>query len=318
MRKRFAMLLLLVLVLAVSAACRKKAEEATGGKKLQVVTTLYPVYDFARIVAGDKAKVDLLLPPGMEPHSFEPKPEDIFRVSRADLFIFTDKYMEPWAVDLLKGVENRRVLVVEAGKGARFLPVAEEEGHDEHGEGKDHHHGEGMDPHIWLDLANAQQMVGNIAEGLAMKDPANKGYYLERAAAYKEKLAALDGRFRDELAECATRLFLHGGHYAFGYLAARYGLHYQAAYAVSANAEPTPRKIAALVNLMKKNRLKYIFYEELLSPAMADTIARESGATLLKLHGIHNIGREELERGVTFISLMEQNLGNLKVGLQCR
>ena len=318
MRKRFAMLLALILVLAVSAACSKKTEEAAGGKKLQVVTTLYPVYDFARVVAGDKASVELLLPPGMEPHSFEPKPEDIFRVSKADLFIFTDIYMEPWAADLLKGVENRRVLVVDAGKGARFLPVAEKDGHDEHGEEKGHHHGEGMDPHIWLDLDNARQMVGNIAEGLATKDPANRGYYLDRAAAYKEKLAALDRRFRDELADCATRMFLHGGHYAFGYLAARYGLHYKSAYAVSANSEPTPRKIAELVNLMKSNKLQFIFYEELLAPAMAETIARESGARLLKLHGIHNVGRDELARGVSFISLMEQNLDNLKVGLQCR
>ena len=318
MRKRFAVLLVLILVLSVGAACRKKAEEAAGGKKLQVVTTLYPVYDFARVVAGDKANVELLLPPGMEPHSLEPKPEDIFRVSKADLFIFTDIYMEPWAADLLKVVENGRVLVVDAGKGARFLPAAEEEGHDEHGEEKGHHHGKGMDPHIWLDLDNARLMVGNIAEGLAAKDPANRGYYLDRAAAFKEKLATLDRRFRDELANCATRMFLHGGHYAFGYLAARYNLQYKSAYAVSANAEPTPRKIAVLVNLMKSNKLQYIFYEELLAPTMAETIARESGARLLKLHGIHNVGRDELARGVSFISLMEQNLGNLKVGLRCR
>jgi zinc transport system substrate-binding protein len=315
MKKRWAVLLFLLLFLPVCAACRKNAGEGKGDKKPQVVTTLFPLYDFARTIAGDRATVSLLLPPGVEPHSFEPKPEDMVRVGKADLFVYTDRYMEPWAAELVKGVGNRDLLVVDAGKGAHFLPAAED---DDHGGEHGHHRGEGMDPHIWLDLDNAQKMVDNIAAGLAARDQAGREYYLARAAAYKERLAALDRRFKSELMECRDRLFLHGGHYAFGYLAARYGLRYVAAYALSANAEPTPKKMAALVRLMKEKGLKFIFYEELLSPTMADTLAREGGARLLKLHGIHNVGREELEHGATFISLMEQNLANLKVGLQCR
>jgi zinc transport system substrate-binding protein len=319
MKTRLAMLAFLPLLLLVCVACQKKAATGIGGKRLQVITTLFPVYDFTREVAGDKAVVVMLLPPGVEPHSFEPKPEDIFRVSKADIFIYTDRYMEPWAADLAKGAGNPDLLVVDAGKGARFLPALEADGHDgEEGHGHHHDHGEGMDPHIWLDFTNAQKMVDNIGEGLATKDPANRKYYLERAAACKGRLAALDKRFRDELQGCATRMFLHGGHYAFGYLAARYGLNYKAAYGVSANAEPTPKKIAELITLMRANGLKYVFHEELIAPTMADAIARESGATLLKLHGAHNVAREELEAGATFFSLMEKNLENLKVGLQCR
>jgi zinc transport system substrate-binding protein len=128
----------------------------------------------------------------------------------------------------------------------------------------------------------------------------------------------LDERFKKGLSACSSRLFLHGGHYAFGYLAARYGLEYRAAYSVSANAEPTPKRVAEIVDLTKKSGQKYIFYEELISPTMANAIARESGASLLKLHGAHNVAREELDSGVTFISLMEKNLDNLKAGLQCR
>jgi zinc transport system substrate-binding protein len=113
-------------------------------------------------------------------------------------------------------------------------------------------------------------------------------------------------------------MFLHGGHYAFGYLADRYGLSYISAYAVSADAEPTPGKLVKLINLMKSHSLQFIFTEELISPRTAKIIAEETGATILKLHGAHNLSREDMERGATYLSLMEQNLENLRKGLQCR
>jgi len=316
--KRMVFLVSLLLLTLLCASCRNKDVPAGGEKKLRVITTLFPLYDFAREVAGDRAEVILLLPPGMEPHGFEPKPEDLFRVSKADIFIFTDKYMEPWAVDLVKKVGNSKLLVVDAGKGAKFLPAVGADEHDGEKVDHGHDHGEGMDPHIWLDFANARQMVENIAEAMAAKDPADRKYYMDRAVSYNKRLTALDERFKEGLAGCATRQFLHGGHYAFGYLADRYGLNYKAAYAASANAEPTPKKIAGLIMQIKSDGLKYIFYEELISPTVAEAIARETGAKLLKLHGAHNIARNELEAGVTFISLMEKNLENLKVGLQCR
>jgi zinc transport system substrate-binding protein len=316
--KRLAFLVVLLLFALLCASCQKKDDSAKGDRKLRVIVTLFPLYDFTREIAGERAEVTLLLPPGMEPHGFEPKPEDIFRVSKADIFIYTDRYMEPWAADLLKGVGNSKLLVIDAGEGAKFLPAAGADEHDGEKGDHGHDHGKGMDPHIWLDFTNAQKMVENIAAGMAAKDPPNRGYYLDRAASYNKRLAALDERFKVGLSGCASRQFLHGGHYAFSYLANRYGLKYTAAYAASANAEPTPKKIAGLINLMRGNGLKHIFYEELIAPTVADAIARESGATLLKLHGAHNIARDELEAGVTFISLMEKNLENLKVGLQCR
>jgi zinc transport system substrate-binding protein len=209
--------------------------------------------------------------------------------------------------------------VVDASAGVSFIPAAGEDGHDEHGPGAHgHHHGEGMDPHIWLSIPNAEKMVDNVTEALARKDPAGSASYRNNAAAYRARLAELDNKFREGLAGCGRRIFLHGGHYAFGYLAQQYGLTYVSAYAVSADAEPTPRKLMERVNLMRKNDLRYVFYEELLSPRVAETIARETGANLLKLHGIHNVSREDLAGGATYISLMEQNLKNLRTGLQCR
>jgi zinc transport system substrate-binding protein len=150
------------------------------------------------------------------------------------------------------------------------------------------------------------------------RDPDGKAYYEERAAAYKNELLKLDEDYREGLAGCRKRLFLHGGHYAFGYLAKRYRLQYRSVSAVGADAEPTPAKMAELVNLMRKNGVKYVYSEELLSPQNAEILAKEAKATVLLLHGAHSISRDDLAGGVTFISLMRKNLENLRLGLECR
>jgi zinc transport system substrate-binding protein len=160
-------------------------------------------------------------------------------------------------------------------------------------------------------------MVDNILAGLIAKDPANREYYTANALAYKAQLAELDNQYRKGLSTCQKKVFLHGGHYAFGYLANRYGLRYESAYAVSADSEPTPAKIMDLIQKMRTNGLRYVYTEELVEPRIADTIARETGATILRLHGAHNISKDDLAEGATFLSHMDRNLKNLRIGLQC-
>ncbi len=301
--------LFLVIFLAFGSGCSKEKAPVSGPKRLRAVVTIFPLYDFCRQIGGDRIEVSLLLPPGVEPHAFEPKPEDIVRINRAELFIYANRYMEPWAADIVKGAGNRRMLPVEAGTGVTYLHATGSDGHG---------HGGGVDPHIWLSPTNAEVMVDNICTGLVRQDPASRAYYEKNAAAYKEKLAVLDRQFREGLANCRQRVFLHGGHFAFGYLAERYGLTYASAFTVSANAEPTPENLAQMIDLMKRDKLRYVFYEELFSPKMAETIARETGATLLKLNSIDSLTREEMAGGATYLSLMEQNLRNLRTGLECR
>ncbi|HTP64797.1 MAG TPA: metal ABC transporter substrate-binding protein [Geobacteraceae bacterium] len=317
--KKSCLWVVMLIGLALICACQKKEAPAPSAqKKLTVVTTLFPLYDFARAVGGERADVTLLMPPGVEPHSFEPKPEDIVKVNRADLFVFTNAYMEPWAKSFVNSLPaGNATTVVDSSKGVNFIKAGpEEEDEGEHG-GEHHHHG-GMDPHIWLDFANAQIMVDNIAAAMIARDPAGREYYTTRAAAYREELSKLDDAYRAGLAGCRKHLLLHGGHYAFGYLAKRYGLTYVSAAAVNADAEPTPARLAELVRLMRENGLKYVFSEELLAPRSAETIAKETGAQVLILHGAHNISRDDFAKGVTFVSLMKKNLENLRTGLECR
>lgn len=298
--------------LTTLAACRQKSPQVDSGR-LRVVTTLFPLYDFVRIVGGEAVEVTLLLPPGVEPHSFEPKPEDVLNVARADIFIYTSTEMEPWAEKLVRGVSRSgKPVKLEAGSGARYLSAVS--GADD----AHHHHDGARDPHVWLDIRNAMVMVDTIAGALVTAAPGKRELFMKNAAAYKKQLAALERRFSTGLAECKSREFIHGGHYAFAYLADSYQLKYISAFGVSAESEPSPRKLMELVSTIRRHKLDYIFYEELLSPRIAQTVAVETGAKLLKLHGIHNLTRAELEGGATYLSLMEQNLVNLGKGLECR
>ena len=141
---------------------------------------------------------------------------------------------------------------------------------------------------------------------------------MANAAAYKKRLEELDSRFRNGLAVCRTREFIHGGHFAFAYLARRYNLTYLSAYGITADSEPSPRRMMELVRTVREHGLKAVFFEELLAPRVAETVAGETGAQLVRLHGIHNVSRQELDRGVTYLGLMEENLANLRKGLECR
>jgi ABC-type multidrug transport system fused ATPase/permease subunit len=183
---------------------------------------------------------------------------------------------------------------------------------EEHHEGsqKDHgngHHDHGAyDPHIWLDLGNATKMVDTITEGLCAADPQGSELFRKNAAAFRERLSALDAKFRETLGTCGKKTIIHGGHFAFGYLAHRYGLEYVSAYEGSPNAEPTARKIIALKKKMDENGIRYVYFEELINPKVSELLSRETGATLLYLHGAHNLTKDEFEKGATFISLMEK------------
>jgi zinc transport system substrate-binding protein len=162
-------------------------------------------------------------------------------------------------------------------------------------------------------------MVENILNGFIAKDPTNRDVYLKNAEAYSAQLSRLDQQFHDSLTSCKKDMIIHGGHFAFGYLARRYHLQYLSAYSgFSPNAEPTPGNIIQLIKNLRNHHLNYIFFEELVSPNVSETIARETGAKLLMLHGAHNISRDEWEQNVTFISLMENNLKNLRIGLECQ
>jgi zinc transport system substrate-binding protein len=304
-------LIFLLLLSFLLSSCQPAKESDREDKKLKVIATIFPIYDFARNIGGDKIKVTMLLPPGTDAHHYELKPENIIQVSKTDIFLFTNFEMEQWAYKIINAAEkNTNMLAIETGAGAFLLPFNEEDG--DHG-----NHISKFDPHIWLDMDNAKKMIDNIAAAFIKKDSGNSDYYFKNARNYKLKLTALDQRYRTELTGCKTKTILHAGHWAFAYLAKRYNLKYIAAYNVSADAEPSPQKMIALVEQVKREKVPCIYYENMISPRLAQMIADETGAGLLKLNNGHDVSKTNIKSGESFISLMEQNLTNLKKGLQC-
>ena len=302
---------LIIIFLSFLLSCQQANESNKKERKLKVIATIFPIYDFARNIGGDKINVTMLLPPGTDAHHYELKPKDIINVGKADIFLFTNFEMEQWAYKIINAAEkNTNMLAIETGVGAVLLPLNAEEEEREH-------HVSRFDPHIWLDMDNAQKMVDNITAAFIKKDSRNSDYYLKNAKDYKLKLSALDQRYRTELSKCKRKIILHAGHWAFAYLAKRYNLTYISAYNVLADAEPSPEKILTLVEQVRTEKVPYIYYEDMMNPRLAQMIAKETGAGLLKLNNGHDESKASIERGDSFISLMENNLANLKKGMLC-
>ncbi|MEI7579914.1 MAG: zinc ABC transporter substrate-binding protein [bacterium] len=297
---------MIVLILEAIFIFAGNASKKNESSQLQVVTTLFPLYDFVREVGGDKVNVTLLLPPGVEAHSYEPMPSDIVTINNSDLLIYTGKFMEPWVVDLNSGIGNSKLLLVDSSQNIELISASANQENSN------------LDPHIWLDFHNAEQMVKNISAALIMKDPSNTDSYQENSRIYLEKLAELDLQYQETLLNCQSKEIVYGGHYAFGYLAKEYNLSYYAAQGFSPDTEPTATDLVNLVNTVKQNKIKFIFYEELSSPKIAEMLASETNTKLLLLNTGHNLTKDDFNNGQTFIGLMQENLNNLITGLQCQ
>jgi zinc transport system substrate-binding protein len=309
--------------LTLILSCTPAEEPAGKAGRLKVIATIFPLYDFARNVGGDRISVTMLLPPGSDAHHYELKPNDIIRVSKADIFLFTSFELEQWAYKIINAAaEKTNMLAVETGQGAFLLPLPEspdhDPGHPTARQANDSDHASKYDPHIWLDAANAQKMIDNIAAAFIIRDPKNSEIYQKNAGRYKRQLMDLDEKYRVQLSACKTKTVLHAGDWAFAYLANRYRLHYRSAYNSSADAEPSPQQILALIEQIKAQKLRYIYYEDLVAPKLAGIMASETGVGLLKLNNGHDVGKKDFQAGETFLTLMEKNLVNLKKGMQCR
>jgi len=307
--KHLVILFIFIVLSGVFSACAKRGEEPAQMKKLKVITTLFPIYDMAQNIGADKAEVSLLLPPGMEAHSFEPKSGDIVKINKADVFVYTGKFMEPWADDIIKGTVNKNLIVVDASRGTKMIPGVVQDADEPTGS---------LDPHIWLDFDNAKIMVRNIVRAFQLKDGADKEFYEKKANGYIDKLTKLDSLYKMTLTTCKHREIVYGGHYAFGYLAKRYGLKYLAAQGVAPDAEPTASDLVKLVEQIKRDKIKYVFYEELTSPKIAEAIAGETKAKMLLLNAAHNLSKDQLDQGLSFFDILKRDLENLRVGLECK
>ncbi len=327
MKKLLTFTLTVVFLIFLLAGCASDSEKEvpavkdTKSGKLQVVATLFPQYDFARQIAGDRAEVTLLLPPGVESHSFEPRPSDIIKINASDLFVYTGKYMEPWSQKIIDSMQDSgsRSMVLDVSQGIELVKTEEIEAEHHHEgdaeEESDHEHL--YDPHIWTDPFNAKLMVANISDALCRIDPANADYYKENASKYSAELDALDAEFKTIVSSGKRDEIVFGSRFALYYFTKRYGLSYQSAFdSCSSETEPSARTVAGLIEEIREEQIPVIYYAEMEDPKVAKSISAETGAKLLLFHSCHNVTKEEWKAGATYLSLMKQNAENLKEGLK--
>ena len=260
--------------------------------RLLVVASSFPVFDFARIVGGDQASVSLILPPGVESHSYLPDDVAVEKINTAAIFFYTSDLMEPWVKEM--GLKADSLVASAADLG------------------------DGVDPHVWLDFTLAEKMIDKISQTYQELDPNNAHLYQARVSSYKEQLKTLDQNFSQGLGACQWREFISGGHDTFTYLAKRYNLNYQAVQGVTPDDSVDVDRIMTLSADLKKSGQPYVYFEELIMPYLAELIHQGSGARLMALNAAHNVGRFDVESGVNFLNIMETNLNALRLGLNCQ
>lgn len=265
-----------------------------SGDRITVVTSFYPLYYFTREIAGDGVEVVNLVPAGAEPHDFEPGTQDIARIAKSRLLVVNGAGFEPWAESIPGGLPNNQTRIIFVAEGLV----------------------QNTDPHVWLDPVLAQEEVKIITRALGEVDPAHQVSYQANGLKLSQKLAALDRDFRVGLANCQHKQAVTS-HAAFGYLAARYGFVQVPLAGLSPEDEPSPRQLADLVDVVKKDRIKYVFFETLVSPRLSQTLAAEAGVRTLAFDPVEGLTEEDQRAGADYFSLQKQNLANLRLALEC-
>lgn len=297
--------------------CAAVSCPAAQPASITVIATLFPQYDFARQIAGGKAEVRLLLPPGTESHSFEPTPGDMKAIAGADLFIYTGPHMEPWAKRLADSAAlPDGAAIVDASDGVHLSRHGMDEAHEHEGEHEDGAHVHEFDPHIWTDPLLAAAMADNIAKALAERDPENAGEYLENGRRLRAELEAMDAGFRKIVEAGSRRTLVFGERFAFAYFFSRYGLKEVGAYASCApGVEPGLKAVLGVVRYVKDNGVRYIYREAGSVGRISGVIQEESGVEILVVDSLHNPPPERTG-GKNFQDMMRENMAAFAKGLE--
>jgi len=283
-----------------------------SSEKVLITTSFYPLAEFSRQVGGEFVQVQSLTPTGVEPHDFEPVPRQIQTIYESDLFVFNGGGVDAWASDLAPSIEKSGVKTLEmSGFMTTLLPAIENE---EEGE---EHEEELFDEHFWLSPKLAQREVEAIADALIVIDPIHAAQYQINAKSFIDELQELDQEYKQGLAVCDIRISVTS-HAAFAYLAKDYDFQQLPLTGLSPDEEPSAGSLAKLSEIAKELGVKYVFFETLVDPKLAQTLAREIGAQTLVFNPLEGLTQEELNLGENYLSIMMENLDNLRTAMLCQ
>lgn len=304
---------LCVIMLLCGCTLQNNTSKNNGGK-INIVTTVFPLYDFARNVAGDKANTDMLVTFGADVHSYEPTPRDIIKIIDSDLFINLGSSVDEWTDKVTEAADGKSLNTLSAMDSVDIKDeeavegMEEERGHSEHTPEPDEH--------IWTSPKNAELIVKSICSALEKADPSNTGYYKKNAENYIYELNRLDGDIRSAVEGAKRKTVVFADRFPMRYFADEYGLEYFAAFpGCSSESEPSAATISFLIEKVKSEHIPVVFFTETSDGKVADTICEASGAEKLLFHSCHNITKQQFDGKATYISLMKQNLKALQTAL---
>lgn len=279
--------------------------------KIKVIASFYPLYEFTKNVAGNKAEVSVFTPIGVEPHDWEPSTGDLVALKESHVFVYNGGNMEPFVEKLIASGEYPNVLFVESTHGINLIRTEDAKHASDERE-----HNLPYDPHVWLDPLMAKEQVMAIKDALLKVDADNAQYYEDNTNAYLTKLDELDSKIKSELSNCKKDTIVPF-HNAFSYFGTRYGIKIHALSGTTPESEATANDLRQIIDYVKENQIKVIFTEELVDPKLAQVLADEAGSQILLLSPLEGITQKEQQMGMSYLDKMEENLANIKIALEC-
>lgn len=317
------------------AACgQEKANKPEQNKEkdaLKVYTTIYPLTFFTEEIGKEYVDVESVLPAGVDEHTYEPTAKTIIDIADGDLFLYNGLGLEPFGKKIKESMEREQVRVVEVGKqidleSYESLHGHEEEAkeenehtdHDAHDEQGDEHEGHthgGTDPHVWIDPVLAIDMAKVVQEELSKLDPAHKEAFEKNYEELKGQLTRLDGEFRKMADQAANKEFLVS-HAAFGYWEKEYGLKQISVAGLSPTNEPSQKQLKDMIETAKKHQIKYVIFEQNITPKVAKVVQKELKAEALQIHNLSVLTEEDEANKENYFTLMERNIQTLQKAIR--
>ena len=312
---------ILIVIMCIVVMFFKTGSIIKNDEKIQIVATLFPQYDFASKIVGDKADVKLLLDSGIEAHNYEPTAKDMITIlNNSDIFLFNGIELEPWTENIVENLKNTNCDIVNVSENIELIKIEDfekrhinseilnEEHEDEH-----NGHEEIYDEHIWMNPENAIIMIDNILEELCKLDSENSEYYKNNAEKYKAQILQLDEELKNVVDNAQRKEIAVGGEFAYAYLIDAYNINFVSVYNNCGEGEdPSIAKVKSVIDYINKYNIPVVYYEELTEGTVAKMIAEETKAKPMVLYSIHNGNPED----DSYISLMEKNIEALKEGLK--
>ena len=290
---------ILAAILCLVCLCSCGVKRAENNGKIKVVTTVFPLYDFVRAVGGDRVDITLLIKPGTEVHTYDPKSSDIKAIYDCDLFLYIGGESEEWVNTLLADLDVKTV---------RMMDCVDTIHHE--------HHDHEDDEHIWTSPENAALMVERICDELCEGDGKNTSAYRENAEEYIKRINEADGKIKDIVKQSGDPFILVADRFPFSYFAEHYGIDYAAAFGGCAVSTDISIKVMSeLIKVCKEKGVEYVYHTELSNKNIASALGEQIGVKLLELHSAHNVTLDDFNDNITYVDIMYRNCDALKEGM---